>query len=156
MEGFDMEKVQQELHSAVQYVVNDVKEKFRQLNQGPAILDSLRAFVAAVDWKSQLVHSIIFFGIMAVVYNAERLNGLAARNWRKFSKQNYFDSQGIFTSALLSGPLLLIMFAMLVNYLLATSRLLIQMKRKELLYRARQQQKAAAANKAGGEAKKEK
>ena len=52
---------------------------------------------------------------MAVVYNAERLNGLAARHWRKFSKQNYFDSQGIFTSALLSGPLLLIMFAMLVS-----------------------------------------
>ena len=46
-----MEKVQQELQSAVQFVVNDVKEKFRQLNQGPAILDSLRAFSAAVDWS---------------------------------------------------------------------------------------------------------
>ena len=46
-----MEKVQQELHSAVQFVVDDVKEKFRQLNQGPAILDSLRAFTAAVNWS---------------------------------------------------------------------------------------------------------
>lgn len=52
---------------------------------------------------------------MAVVYNAERLNALAARHWRSFSRQNYFDKQGIFTSALLSGPLLVIMFAQLVG-----------------------------------------
>jgi hypothetical protein len=28
-----------------------------------------------------------------IVYFAERLNGLAARHWQKFAKQNYFDSQ---------------------------------------------------------------
>ena len=52
---------------------------------------------------------------VGVVYNAERLNGLAGRHWQRFSRQNYFDSQGIFASALLSGPLLLIMFVQLVG-----------------------------------------
>lgn len=74
-----------------------------------------------------------------LIYFAERINGLAARHWRSFAKQNYFDSQvglgraasrhacccrlvpqrppllqGIFTSAMLSAPLLLIMFVILV------------------------------------------
>ncbi len=40
-----------------------------------------------------------------------------------------------------------------VHYLLATAQLLIQMKRKELLFKARQQQKGASK---AGDAKKEK
>jgi hypothetical protein len=90
--------------------------------------------------------------------------------------------QGVFTSALLSAPLLFIMFLILVslagqihdrwrtascsdlpqvpthdccltrwvlvvqiNYLIGTSILLVRMKRKELLYRARQQHRQATA-----------
>ena len=54
MEGLNLEKVQAELANIVQLVTNDVKQKFRELNQGPAILDSLRAFAAAVDWSVSL------------------------------------------------------------------------------------------------------
>lgn len=39
---------------------------------------------------------------------------------------------------------------MQINYLLITSRLLIEMKRKELVYKARQQQAAQAGAAAGG------
>ena len=51
----------------------------------------------------------------AIVFNAERLNALARRRWRSFSGQNYFDPNGVFWSALVSGPLLLVMFIILVN-----------------------------------------
>ena len=51
----------------------------------------------------------------AIVFNAERLNGMARGRWRTFSGQNYFDPNGVFWSALVSGPLLLDMFIILVN-----------------------------------------
>lgn len=42
--------MQQQLGDAWEFVLNDIREKFRQLNGGPGILDSLMAFIAAVDW----------------------------------------------------------------------------------------------------------
>lgn len=52
---------------------------------------------------------------MVLVYSAERLNALGTRHWQKFAGQNYFDTRGIFTSALLSAPLMITMFAVLVR-----------------------------------------
>lgn len=46
---------------------------------------------------------------------AERLNKLAAQHWESFSKQNYFDRRGVFFSTLVSGPLLVVMFIVLVG-----------------------------------------
>ena len=132
---------------------------------------------------------------VALIYGAERLNALAHAHWRVFSGQDYFDDRGVFASALLSAPLLLIMFVVLVrgywgwgggtpgamggglgvdtpcvlmtppptppplqiNYLVATVQLLIKMKRRELIYKARQrrEEERAAAGGGGGEGKKE-
>jgi hypothetical protein len=50
-----------------------------------------------------------------VVYNGETLNGLGAEHWRSFSKQPYFDSNGIFYSAVVSAPLMIVMFIILVR-----------------------------------------
>ena len=47
---------------------------------------------------------------------AERLNSLAARHWRQFSGQNYFDPNGVFLSAVLSAPLVFTMFVILVGF----------------------------------------
>jgi hypothetical protein len=55
------------------------------------------------------------FPAAALVYLAERINKLLASRWRLFSQQQYFDEQGVFTSALLSAPLLLNMFIILVR-----------------------------------------
>jgi hypothetical protein len=52
---------------------------------------------------------------VAVVYNAERLNSLASQHWRRFARQPYFDPHGVFTSAVLSAPLLVIMFVILAS-----------------------------------------
>lgn len=42
-----------------------------------------------------------------MVYFSESLNELAARHWSSFSRQQYFDSQGLFISVVFSVPLLL-------------------------------------------------
>jgi hypothetical protein len=88
-----------------------------------------------------------------LIYTSERLNSLGARHWRSFAGQNYFDPRGVFISALLSAPMLTIMFAVLINYLLASAGLLVQMKRKELVVKARlrqQEERQQAAQQAGG------
>ena len=64
---------------------------------------------------------------VGIVYNAERLNGIAQQHWEKFAGQPYFDSHGVFTSAVLSAPLLLDMLIILVSSaLLQPARLLFQ------------------------------
>ena len=51
----------------------------------------------------------------STVYMAERLNAYLAANWQTFAKQPYFDEQGIFFSAMVSAPLLLTMFLLVVS-----------------------------------------
>ena len=52
-----------------------------------------------------------------VVYNAETLNAMLAQHWKRFAKQPYFDDHGIFFSAVVSTPMLLTMFFLLVRTL---------------------------------------
>lgn len=63
---------------------------------------------------------------------AESLNGLAAKHWRLFSTQNYFDEHGVFASALFSTPLLFTAFVILLMTLKGTADLLVVAKRAEL------------------------
>lgn len=62
-----------------------------------------------------MVQLVIFFCSATVVYFAERINSIAAQHWERFATQAYFDSHGIFCSAVLSAPLLLSMFVILVR-----------------------------------------
>jgi hypothetical protein len=78
----------------------------------------------------------------SLIYSAERINVLAARHWKQFAGQAYFENNGIFTSAVLSAPLVLGMTIVLINYLRALVTDLVQMKKKELIYKARQRQRA--------------
>ncbi|BDA42922.1 probable transmembrane protein 18 [Coccomyxa sp. Obi] len=163
---------------AMEEVIKEIREKFREASKHAGIWESLKAFVAAVDWKEPwliallafqallLVSVIVFrkswnFNLVVlvlaagVVYNAQRLNRLLAEHWRSFAGQPYFDEQGVFISAVVSAPLLLTMFVQLVSYLCQASQLLIDMKRKELRYKARQrarQERVAAGG--TGESKK--
>lgn len=51
-----------------------------------------------------------------IVFMAERLNTLLAQHWKSFAKQPYFDPHGIFFSAVVSAPLLLVMFFLVVRF----------------------------------------
>ena len=82
---------------------------------------------------------------MAVVYSAETLNKLGYKHWERFATQNYFDPTGVFMSAVVSGPLLFILFIVLINYLRACTKMLIQAKRRELIHKAKARARAEKA-----------
>ena len=84
----------------------------------------------AVSEQRGLPNSAVLLDLL--VGFSEKINGYCAVHWRSFSKQNYFDEHGTFASALFSGPLLLIGFAQLINFLRLTSSALISAKRLEL------------------------
>jgi hypothetical protein len=84
---------------------------------------------------------------VAVVYNAQHINAFAARNWRLFSHHDYFQPSGQFVSALVSAPLLLAQFVILLNYLAECFELLVEMKRKEFVWRARERRRAEQTSK---------
>lgn len=57
----------------------------------------------------------IFFAALTV-FLAERINAFLAKHWKSFAKQPYFDPHGVFFSAVVSAPLLLVMFFLVVRF----------------------------------------
>lgn len=70
--------------------------------------------------------------IAIIVRGAEKLNQLGNQYWKKFSTQNYFDRNGIFMMIMISTPLLLYSFIILICYLREAKDLLIQVKTKQI------------------------
>ena len=60
-------------------------------------------------------HVLYALHAAAIVFMAERLNGLGAKHWQRFSGQDYFDPRGVFFTTLVSGPLVLMMLIVLVS-----------------------------------------
>uniref|UniRef100_A0A7S3L4C7 Transmembrane protein 18 n=1 Tax=Amphora coffeiformis TaxID=265554 RepID=A0A7S3L4C7_9STRA len=127
--------------------------------KGPeTFTEQLDAFRHAITWSEPFILSVLAFQIVmfmltlyvgrrdatlaprvtmlvligVVVRSAEYINVWAAREWRSFATQNYFDQQGIFISIFLCAPLLLDSFIMLVMFLREAADLLIQVKRSEM------------------------
>ena len=93
------------------------------------------AFLATVfvTRRHGMVPRLILLTVMAgIVRSAEWLNAYGAKNWETFATQNYFDNNGIFISIMISAPLLLMSFFMLISYLREASTLLVEVKRHEL------------------------
>lgn len=63
-------------------------------------------FLIIVTRKSGLLQAIIFVTLLLSVYFAENLNELAAKHWQLFTKEQYFDSDGLFFSTVYSTPVL--------------------------------------------------
>ena len=82
------------------------------------------------------------FLIAGLVRSAELLNSYAAKNWRQFATQNYFDHRGIFTTVMLCGPLLFDSLILLLLLLREASQLLVQVKTAELKKKKQLQSKA--------------
>ena len=77
---------------------------------------------------------------MATISATERANQWLAANYKLYSKQQYFDSQGMFISLAFSAPVLLNCAAVLINWFLKSGDLLVNVKRKELEERAKKTQ----------------
>lgn len=102
-------------------------EKILQLTQRAVAVDKLSDFVDSVRWKEPFIIALVVLQILlfTVVYKtkkndivqffilvcitalalaAEKLNQLGRTHWRRFAKQNYFDTNGLFMLTFLSGP----------------------------------------------------
>lgn len=79
--------------------------------------------------NTQIALFVLFLGL---VYCAEYINEWAAENYRLFSSQQYFDDKGMFISLLLSTPLLINCFVVVLHWMLSTIRTMIQLKRAKL------------------------
>ncbi|CAH3192108.1 unnamed protein product [Porites evermanni] len=118
-------------------------------------IDNLWEFIKAVDWTEHWLIGLItfhaltflcilstrkwlnfqvvlFLCLLGLALTSEQLNTLAAKHWRMFSQEQYFDSHGLFISVVYSGPLLFNCFLMTVLWLWTAGKMLIVVKRGQL------------------------
>ncbi|XP_025072941.1 transmembrane protein 18 isoform X2 [Pogonomyrmex barbatus] len=89
---------------------------------------------------------ILFLVLLLLVYFSESINEVAATNWMRFSKQQYFDSQGLFISVVFSVPILINCMIMVASWLYQSSQLMTSLKRAQLREQARHRQSDEAVN----------
>lgn len=59
--------------------------------------------------------AVLFVLLLLTVRSSETINQYAAKNWQSFSRQQYFDSQGLFISVVFSMPVLFNCMMMVVS-----------------------------------------
>jgi hypothetical protein len=85
--------------------------------------------------------TLLFLLLLASVLAGELINQHLAANFTLFSRQQYFDSSGMFYSLIWSFPALVNCIVILVNWFLLSGSLLVQVKRKELELKAKKEKK---------------
>eukprot|EP00873_Tetraselmis_striata_P038614 jgi/Tetstr1/458878/TSEL_004386.t1 len=154
-----MNDVTEAAKGAFEAIFKDIREKVQQAQGETGLVEDFSQFAAAVQWtepwllallgtevallicilvfrKATGFQGVVFFLCAGIVKSSESINSYLATQWEAFATQPYFDPRGVFISAVLSVPLVLIMFVILINYLVASASLLVTMKRKELLIKA--------------------
>ena len=99
---------------------------------------------------------ILFLALLLLVYFSESINEVAASNWRLFSRQQYFDSNGLFISVVFSVPILMNCMIMVASWLYQSSQLMTSLKRAQLRQQARNRQLEDESTNANGTAVREK
>ncbi|XP_064481002.1 transmembrane protein 18-like [Ornithodoros turicata] len=85
------------------------------------------------------VQAALFLTALLLVYFSEALNELAAKHWRSFSSQQYFDSQGMFISLVFSTPLLLNCIIMVGQWMWTSATMMTRLKQAQLRRELRKQ-----------------
>ncbi|XP_053998795.1 transmembrane protein 18 [Hylaeus anthracinus] len=83
---------------------------------------------------------MLFLALLLLVYFSESINEVAASNWMLFSRQQYFDSNGLFISIVFSVPILVNCMIMIASWLYQSSQLMTSLKRAQLRQQARNRQ----------------
>lgn len=82
-------------------------------------------FIAVISLKNHSsAQGAMFIGMLLVVYMAEYVNEFLSRNHRVFTKHQYFDSNGLFISIVVSVPMLVNCMAILINWIWTSVQLL--------------------------------
>ncbi|XP_014670986.1 PREDICTED: transmembrane protein 18-like, partial [Priapulus caudatus] len=97
------------------------------------------------------IQAFLFVGFLGLVFFAENINEKGSEHWRSFSRQQYFDSKGIFISLVFSVPLLLNSLILIILWLYQTIGLLIHVKSAKLKQQMREAQRAKEANAGDGD-----
>ncbi|XP_068147191.1 transmembrane protein 18 [Drosophila tropicalis] len=88
----------------------------------------------------------LFLVLLLAVYFSEGINEYAATNWKTFSKQQYFDSNGLFISTVFSIPILLNCMFLIGTWLYSSTQLMANLKTAQIKERLRKERQ----NLAGG------
>lgn len=81
---------------------------------------------------------VLFIILLLLVYFSENINELAARNWALFSRQQYFDSKGLFISVVFSIPILLNCMIMVGSWLYQSTQIMTNLKKAQLRQRLKE------------------
>ncbi|KAK9687071.1 Transmembrane protein 18 [Popillia japonica] len=123
--------------------------------QNTVAVDQLLTFLGGIDWKDPWLigllmfhititsmalltrnygnlQALLFFFLILLVYFSESINELASANWRIFSRQQYFDSNGLFISVVFSIPILLNCMLMVGSWLWQSTQLMKNIKIAQL------------------------
>ncbi|XP_050400139.2 transmembrane protein 18 [Patella vulgata] len=81
---------------------------------------------------STTIQAFYFVFLLLAIYSAEYINEWAATNYKLFSKQQYFDSNGMFVSIVYSCPILFNCLVIVILWLWNTGVLLNEIKRMKI------------------------
>ncbi|KAK4879711.1 hypothetical protein RN001_007857 [Aquatica leii] len=135
-----------------------IEQDFVEINQ----INGFLTFIWSIDWRDPWLialcifhlsvtmmaistrnygnfQAILFFILILLVYFSENINQLASTNWKIFSRQQYFDSRGLFISVVFSVPILLNCMLMVGSWLWQSRQLMITLKTAQLRERLRQE-----------------
>jgi len=148
------------------FKVKDVPTDAISTNQ----IDGLYKYIASIDYEETWIQGyivaqaslflliiatrkftnfqgVLFVSLLFAVYNAEWMNEELSKNYKLFSKHQYFDSQGMFISLIFSLPALINCVVILINWLLVSGNMLVSVKRKQIDNENKKRSKEAEENK---------
>ncbi|KAL3280636.1 hypothetical protein HHI36_003872 [Cryptolaemus montrouzieri] len=91
--------------------------------------------------------ALLFFFLLLLVYFSESINKIASTNWKIFSRQQYFDSNGLFISIVFSMPILLNCMLLVGSWLYHSTQLMTNLKVAQLKERLKKQRLEEQQNK---------
>lgn len=95
------------------------------------------AILTVLTRNSGVPQAIYFSVLMILVFCAEFINEWAAENWRLFSSEQYFDSNGFFISIVFSVPLLLNCLVIVITWLWDVGMLIQNVKQMKIKHRSK-------------------